>query len=261
MKVVILVGGFGTRLMEKTTDLPKPMVPIGNKPILWHIMSHFSHYGFNDFVLCLGYKGEVIKNYFMNLRTHNLDMRIDIGSGSISYLSNGTKPWTVSLIDTGLHTGTGGRLKRVRGHLGTGPFFMTYGDGVADVDLMALKRTYENQHRPVMVTAVSPPSKYGYLKLNRTSVEGFEEKPPTLAGNRINGGYFVIKPDALDNIQADHEMWEKEPITRLIKQKQVAAFMHDGFWQCMDTLRDQKYLESLDESGNAPWKMWEKTTS
>ena len=256
MKAVILVGGYGTRLSEKTTLIPKPMVEIGGKPILWHLMKYYSTFGIDDFVLCLGYKGDLIKEYFLNIRAHTSDIQIDLTKPDIKLLNNGCESWKITMIDTGLDTGTAGRLAKVRKYLGNEPFHMTYGDGLADIDLENLMLAHNNHDKLVTVTGIIPPTRYGYLKTDGEIVTSFNEKPQIDSDSRINGGFFVIDPKALELIEDNAEMWEKGPMEKLVAQKELAAFNHDGFWQCMDTLRDQQMLEKLWDTGKADWKVW-----
>lgn len=257
MKVVILAGGVGSRLSEETVVRPKPMVEIGGHPILWHIMMSYSHYGFRDFIICLGYKGYFIKEYFANFVLHRSDITVDLAQGSISYARGVDVPdWRVTLVDTGADTMTGGRLKRI-GHLldANEPFCATYGDGLSDVDIRALVQFHEDEGLDATVTAVRPPGRYGATIIENDRVIRFEEKPPG-DGSRINGGFFVLQPSVLDRISGDDMPFEDEPLTGLARDRQLAAFVHDGFWQPMDTLREKNQLEALWASGNAPWKKW-----
>lgn len=253
MKVVILAGGLGTRIMEETEVRPKPMVEIGGIPVLVHLMNHYSHYGFRDFIICLGYKGYYIKEYFANFVLHRSNITIDLPTRSIEYLrSDGVPPWKVTLIDTGADTMTGGRVKRVRPLLGNEPFHMTYGDGLSDVDIGALARFHKLSGRDATVTVVRPPGRFGATVLEGDRVARFEEKPAG-DGNFINGGFFVLSPKVLDRIEGDPTPWEGEPLTGLADDGQLSAFVHNGFWQPMDTLRDKKQLEALWATGAAPW--------
>lgn len=255
MKAVILAGGLGTRLSEETETRPKPMVEIGGRPILWHIMQIYSAQGVRDFIICLGYKGYVIKEYFVNYRLHVSDVTIDIGAGGISYHKSRADDWRVTLVDTGEETMTGGRLKRVREYLTDDLFFLTYGDGVADIDLGALV-AFHNQHRGLAtVTSVVPPGRFGALEISGTQVRSFREKPAG-DGAQINGGFFVLSRKVLDYIAGDSTVWEREPMEALARSGQLFAYSHAGFWQAMDTLRDKNHLESLWATGNAPWKLW-----
>lgn len=255
MKVVILAGGYGTRLMEETTSLPKPLVEIGGKPILWHIMKIFSHYGYNEFVICLGYKGHLIKEYFLNYQAHMSDISIDLSTKKIVSHKNYSEPWKITLIDTKEDSQTGGRLKLVEPYLDNKPFFFTYGDGVADVDISKLLEFHKKQNKLVTVTAVTPPGRYGVLELgsNLDTVEGFSEKTDT--DFYINGGFFVCQPSTINYIKDEYTIWEKEPLENLAREKQLAAYRHTGFWQSMDTLRDRRILNEKWEAG-APWKVW-----
>ena len=256
MKVVLLAGGIGSRLSEETILRPKPMVEIGGQPILWHIMMLYSHFGLNDFIVCLGYKGYLIKEYFANYVLHRSDVTIDVEANRMTYdRRDSLPPWRVTLIDTGADTLTGGRLKRV-GHLvGDEPFCMTYGDGVSNVDIGALVQFHEQQGLEATLTAVRPPGRYGATVLDGDQVIRFEEKPAG-DGGYINGGFFVLNPSVLTRIEGDDTAWEGEPLTGLADDGQLAAFVHDGFWQPMDTLRDKNQLEALWASGSPPWKTW-----
>jgi glucose-1-phosphate cytidylyltransferase len=256
MKVVLLAGGVGSRLSEETQVKPKPMVEIGGHPILWHIMMMYSQHGLRDFIICLGYKGYVIKEYFANFVLHRSDLTIDLAAGSIVYNRREAPDWRVTLVDTGAETMTGGRLKRV-GHLlpADEPFCMTYGDGVSNVDLTALIAFHKAQGLQATVTAVRPPGRYGATVIEGERVVRFEEKPAG-DGGRINGGFFVLEPGVLGRIAGDETSWELEPLTGLADDGQLAAFLHDGFWQPMDTLRDRTQLEALWARGAAPWKSW-----
>ena len=253
MKAVILAGGLGTRLSEETETRPKPMVEIGGLPILWHIMKHFSAYGVRDFVICLGYKGYVIKEYFLNYRLHLSDVTIDTTSGDVEFHRSGAEGWKVTLIETGLATMTGGRLRRVRDYLGDQDFFMTYGDGVSDVDLGRLDAFHKAHGRLATVTAVVPPGRFGALELHGDAVTGFREKPAG-DGATINGGFFVLSPKAIDYVEGDDTVWEREPMESLARDGQLSAYAHHGFWHAMDTLRDKTYLEGLWARGDAPWR-------
>lgn len=255
MKAVILAGGFGTRIQEETHRVPKPMVEIGGKPILWHILMTYSKFGINDFVICLGYKGYVIKEYFTNYLMHASDVTLDIQKGTVQYHSRDVQPWRVSLIDTGPRTMTGGRLKRVAPYLDDETFFMTYGDGVANIDINASLECHRASGRLATVTAVSPPGRFGLLELGDDSgVRSIREKPMA-SGSWINGGFFVLEPGVLDYIDDDSTSWERQPLERLAGDNQLAAYKHEGFWQPMDTLREKELLEQLWASGNAPWSV------
>ena len=255
MKAVILAGGLGTRISEESHLRPKPMIEIGGKPVLWHIMKMYSTHGVNDFVICLGYKGYMIKEYFSNYFLHTSDVTIDIGNNSIEVHQNSAEPWRVTLLDTGVDTMTGGRLKRARDHLGDEDFCFTYGDGVSDVNITELIAFHERQDVLATVTAIQLPGRFGALKIDNCSVLGFEEKPQ---GDSvwINGGFFVLSPKVLEYIDGDETVWEREPLEQLATQGQLSAFSHRGFWLPMDTTRDKTRLEELWEAGHAPWKMW-----
>lgn len=256
MKVVLLAGGLGTRISEESHLKPKPMIEVGGRPILWHIMKVFSHHGFNDFIICLGYKGYVVKEYFTNYVLHNADLTVDLVKGSTEYHSTNHEPWRVTLVDTGAETMTGGRMKRIGRYLDPGqPFFCTYGDGVADVDITALAAFHKAHGRQATVTAVSPPGRYGALEMTGSQVDRFIEKPPGDNG-LINGGFFVLQPEVLDRISGDDMPFEDEPLKGLAHDGQLMAFPHAGFWTGMDTLRDKNHLEALWASGEAPWRVW-----
>ena len=257
MKAVILAGGLGTRISEETHLKPKPMIEIGGKPILWHIMKIYSKHGINDFIVCCGFKGYVIKEYFANYFLHMSDVTFDMVSNRMQILNQKAEPWRVTLVDTGDDTLTGGRLRRVRAHVeNDDAFCFTYGDGVASVDISALIAFHKNHGRLATVTAVRPPGRYGAMQLDEDEVTNFLEKPRG-DGGRINGGFFVLSPKCLDLISGDDSTWELEPLERLASSRQLMAFEHTGFWQPMDTLRDKNHLEDLWQSGNAPWKVWE----
>lgn len=256
MKAVILAGGLGTRLAEETHLRPKPMVEIGGKPILWHIMKIYASYGINDFIICCGYRGYFIKEYFTNYFLHNSDVTIDISSNQIQVHERRAEPWKITLIDTGEQTMTGGRLKRVSDHLiGEEMFCFTYGDGVADVDIGAQIAFHREHGRLATVTAVRPPGRYGALDVNQGQVLGFTEKPRG-DGALINGGFFILSPQVIPYIAGDATSWENEPLETLAREGQLMAFNHPGFWQPMDTLREKNLLEELWDSGQAPWKTW-----
>jgi glucose-1-phosphate cytidylyltransferase len=255
MKVVILAGGYGTRISEETHLRPKPMVEIGGKPVLWHIMKTYSHYGLNDFIICLGYKGYIIKEYFANYFLHMSDVTIDFNDNSMEVHNNNAEPWKVTLVDTGQSTMTGGRLKRVKDYIGNEDFCFTYGDGVSDVNIKSLIRFHKSNKTLVTLTATQPPGRFGTLDIKKNKIIRFEEKPDVGTG-WINGGYFVLSPKVLDLIIDDSTVWEKEPLETLVNDGQVSSFVHKGFWKAMDTLRDKTYLESLWKSNNAPWKVW-----
>jgi len=254
MKVVILAGGYGTRLAEYTNVIPKPMVPVGGKPILWHIMSRYSAFGFNDFVIALGYKGEVIKEYFLNYYSLNADFTVDLGDGSIEHHESDHVDWKVTLKDTGRKSMTGGRLGRLRGQLSGGTFMMTYGDGVADIDISALLDFHYSHGRMVTVTAVHPAARFGELDMTDSVVRSFSEKPQIDRG-WINGGFFVMEPGFLELIRDDATVLEKEPLETAARKGELMAYRHDRFWQCMDTKRDHDLLERLWAEGQAPWSV------
>ncbi len=254
MQAVILAGGLGTRISEETVNQPKPMVKIGDRPIIWHIMKSFGYYGISDFIICCGYKGYVIKEYFANYYLHNSDFTIDLKSNTPEILSKQSEDWRVTLVDTGSETQTGGRLKRVE-HLITGTFVMTYGDGVSDINLRALCKFHKRHGKKATVTSVQPPSRFGSIQLDGEHVSMFAEKTQEGA-SWINGGFFVLEPSVLSNISGDNIAWENEPIQSLVREKQLIAFKHKGFWRPMDTLRDKIALEKAWQSGSAEWKVW-----
>ncbi len=255
MKAVILAGGLGTRLSEETSLRPKPMVEIGGRPILWHILKIYSQHGVNDFIICCGYKGYLIKEYFANYFLHTSDVTFDMQTNAMLVHNSVAEPWKVTLVDTGDATGTGGRLRRVRKYLTPGePFCLTYGDGVADVDISALIAFHNAHGRAITLTSVQPKARFGALAFQGTKVESFQEKPAD-EGGWVNGGFFVLNPSAIDVITDDAQMFEQEPIAALVKAGEVQAFFHHGFWQAMDTLRDKHNLEELWRMG-APWKTW-----
>jgi glucose-1-phosphate cytidylyltransferase len=254
MKTVILAGGLGTRISEESHLRPKPMIEIGGRPILWHIMKLYSAAGFNDFIVCLGYKGYVIKEYFANYVPHNADLTVDLAKGAIEYHATNHEPWRVTLVETGAETMTGGRLKRVASYLTPGePFHFTYGDGLSDVDLAALTAFHRSHGKAATITAVAPPGRYGALDIRDRQVERFTEKPP---GDNavINGGFFVLQPEVIDRIAGDATSWEAEPLEGLARDGQLMAYRHNGFWAAMDTLRDKNHLEALWAAGTAPWR-------
>lgn len=255
MKVAILAGGLGTRLQEETIVRPKPMVEVGGRPILWHIMKHYAHFTHKEFVIALGYKGEMIKDYFLNYRAHASNVTVSLADGSVTVGDGSSEDWTVHLLDTGLDSMTGGRVRRVLKHIGSETVMMTYGDGVADVDLGALLAFHRRQGRLATVTAVRPPARFGAITLDGDAVARFQEKPQ-LGEGWINGGYFVLEPAVVDYIAGDESVFEREPLERLAHDRQLAAFRHEGFWQGMDTLRDVRLLESLWSAGTAPWRTW-----
>lgn len=256
MKVVILAGGLGTRLSEETDLKPKPMVEIGDKPILWHIMKMYSSHGINDFVICCGYKGYVIKEYFANHFLHQSDVTFDMQNNKMEVHQGNAEPWRVTLVDTGENTLTGGRLKRIASYVeNEDAFCFTYGDGVADVDISALIHFHKQHKKLATVTAVKPPGRYGALDMDGQKVKGFIEKPQG-DGGWINGGFFILSPNVLELITNDSCSWEGAPLAQLASQGELMAYEHKGFWQPMDTLRDKNHLEGLWQSGKAPWKMW-----
>lgn len=255
MKVVILAGGLGTRLGEETRTRPKPMVEIGGKPIIWHIMKYYSSFGLNEFVICLGYKGYMIKEYFSNYFLHTSDITIGLGDNAVKVHSKNAEPWTVSLIDTGEKTQTGGRLRRVKNYIGDDTFCMTYGDGLSNVDIKALLDFHSKHGRLATVTAVAPQARFGALTVEEGHVTNFEEKPQHLS-DLINGGFFVLSPKVLDLIDRDDTIWERGPMEELVRTRQLMAFHHAGFWQPMDMLRDMLLLEDLWAKGSAPWLRW-----
>lgn len=256
MKVVILAGGLGTRIAEETESKPKPMVEVGEHPIMWHIMRSYAHYGFQDFYLALGYKGEVIKRYFLDHYSLGGSLRVDLASGKVEDLEKDTENWTVQLMDTGLNTMTGGRIKRLEPYLRGAPFLATYGDGVCDVDIAKVVAFHRSHGKLATVTAVRPPARFGGLVFEGDLVREFSEKPQIGEG-WINGGYFVFEPEIFDYIDGDSTSLELAPLERLAAEGQLAAYRHDGFWQCMDTIREKRLLESLWQSGKAPWKVGE----
>ncbi len=256
MQVIILAGGKGTRLVEETTTRPKPMVEIGGKPILWHIMNVYASYGFKEFLIACGYKGEMIKEYFHNYSLHSCDYFLDLRDGSRKIVSANGIDWRIGMIDTGQETMTGGRIRRLRRFVGDEPFMVTYGDGLGNVDVRALAAFHQAHGKLATVTAVRPPARFGGLVLERERVSEFSEKPQTGEG-WINGGFFVFEPQVFDYIEGDGTILEHEPLERLASDGQLMAYRHHGFWQPMDTLREKQLLESLWNSGNAPWKTWE----
>ncbi|WP_091013021.1 MULTISPECIES: glucose-1-phosphate cytidylyltransferase [Paenibacillus] len=257
MKAVILAGGYGTRISEETHLKPKPMIEIGGKPILWHIMKNYSHYGINDFIICLGYKGYLIKEYFANYYLHMSDVTFDMKNNEMQVHHNTSEPWRVTLVDTGLETMTGGRLKKVEKYVGDETFCFTYGDGVSDVNITDVISFHRNAGTKATLTAVQPPGRFGALDiLDNSRITSFEEKPQG-DGNWINGGYFVLEPEVFDLIEDPTTVWELGPMENLANDNQLSAFKHDGFWQPMDTLRDKVKLEELWSLRKAPWKVWD----
>jgi glucose-1-phosphate cytidylyltransferase len=257
MKVVILAGGFGTRLSEETGVKPKPMVDIGDKPVLWHIMKIYSAADINDFIICLGYKGHVIKEYFATYALHMSDVTFDLRNNDVKVHYNGTEPWKVTLVDTGEKTMTGGRIRQIKKYIGNETFCLTYGDGVTDLDIRKLIEFHRKQNTLATLTAVQPPGRFGAFKLanNKNQIETFREKPEG-DGAWINGGFFVLEPQAIDYIEDNLTVWEREPMENLARDGMLSAYRHNGYWQNMDSLRDKNVLEELWQSGNAPWKIW-----
>ncbi|MCD4833169.1 MAG: glucose-1-phosphate cytidylyltransferase [Bacteroidales bacterium] len=256
MKVVILAGGFGTRLSEETETIPKPMVKIGGKPIIWHIMKLYSHYGYNEFIILLGYKGYVIKEYFANYFLHQSDVTIDLVTNEVNIHANKSEPWKVSLIDTGLNTMTGGRIKRIEKFIGNERFMLTYGDGVANIDLNKLKEFHLKHNKTITLTSVLPEGRYGSLDITAgNKIERFFEKPK---GDNvwINGGFFICEPEIFKYLENDNTIFEREPLEKLAKNGEVYGYKHDDFWKCMDTLRDKIQLNELWENNKAPWVVW-----
>lgn len=259
MKVVILAGGYGTRISEESVVRPKPMVEIGGMPVLWHIMKLYSYYGFDDFIICCGYKGYMIKEYFANYYMRYSDLTFDFkNSNEITTHNNVAESWKVTLVDTGIDTMTGGRIKRIKNYVGDEPFLLTYGDGVSNVDIKELLEYHQRNEKMVTITAVQPDVRFGYLDINPSGeVLRFAEKAKEDVG-WINAGFMVVEPKVIDYIEGDCTVFEREPLERLVELNQVTAYKHMGFWQCMDTMRDKKLLEELDQGGKAPWKVWEQ---
>lgn len=257
MKTVILAGGYGTRLTEETEIKPKPMVEVGGQPAIWHIMKIYAAYGHREFVTALGYKGEAIKNYFLNYHRFRCDLQVHLGSGSVEVDTHAgdAEDWTVHLIDTGLETDTGGRIRRLARHLEDGTFMLTYGDGVADIDVARLVSFHRSHGRLATITAVRPPARFGGLAFDGDIVTEYTEKPQIGEG-WINGGFFVLEPKVLDYIRGDATKFEREPLETLARDRQLMMYRHEGFWQCMDTLRDVRLLRELWDQGNAPWRIW-----
>jgi len=253
MKVIILAGGFGTRLSEYTDLTPKPMITIGGKPIIWHIMNYYSKFNHKDFFLALGYKSQIFKDYFLNYRTLNSDFTINLANGDINKYTQDPVDWRVTMVDTGLHSMTGGRVKRLKEYIGNETFMLTYGDGLADVDITALLNFHKSHGRMVTVSAVRPSARFGELSIKNDFVNSFKEKPQTNQG-WINGGYFVIEPEFFDLIDDDKTILEREPLEKVASMNELMAFKHKGFWQCMDTKRDRDSLEEMWSAMNAPWK-------
>jgi len=257
MKVVLLAGGFGSRISEESHLIPKPMIEIGDRPIIWHIMKHYSHYGLNEFIICCGYKQNIIKEWFANYYLHYSDVSFDFSDkNKMTIHNNESEPWKVTLIDTGLETMTGGRIKQIEPYIGAETFMLTYGDGVADININSLLDFHKQNKKPATLTAVQPPGRFGLANINSDSeVVSFVEKPVG-DGSWINGGFFVLEPEVFKLIDGDQTIWEKEPLEALAKNNQLMAFKHHGFWRPMDTLRDKSILEELWQSGQAPWKVW-----
>lgn len=257
MKVVILAGGMGTRISEESHLKPKPMIGIGDKPIIWHIMKTYSHYGFNDFVILMGYKSYVIKEYFADYFLHNCDLKIDLATNTIETLNSKSEPWKITLVDTGLHTMTGGRIKKAQQYIGNEPFMLTYGDGVSDVDINALIKTHKAHGKLATVTTVQPEGRFGALDIDeKGNIKSFQEKPKG-DGAWINAGFFVLQPEIFNYIpDGDGIIWERDPLEALAKDGQLSGYKHTGFWKPMDALRDKIVLEELWNSGKAPWKVW-----
>lgn len=256
MKVIILAGGFGTRLSEETELKPKPMVEIGGRPILWHIMKIYSAFGFNEFIIAGGYKVEVIKSYFLNFYALNNDITVDLSNGDVTFYGGDLPNWKVHIIDTGLYTQTGGRLKRLQNWINDGETFMfTYGDGVGNIDLKGLLRFHKSHGKLATVTTVKVPARFGRITFEENRVKSFYEKPKSTQG-WINGGFFVLEKGVFDFIEGDDTIWEREPVEALSKAGELMGYKHDGFWSCMDTLKEKRYLEELWNSGKAPWKVW-----
>ncbi len=260
MKLVILAGGLGTRLSEETSVVPKPMVEIGGKPIIWHIMKHYSQFGINEFVICCGYKSYVIKEYFANYTLHSADVTFDLVNRTTEYHSNNSEPWKVTLVDTGDKTMTGGRLKRVEKYVNDGTFLMTYGDGLSDINISKQIEFHKSHGLQATITAVQPPGRFGTLWISDQKVDAFIEKPIG-DGGWINAGFFVLEPGVIKHIASEGTSWENEPLEHLAKTGQLSAYKHHGFWQAMDTLRDKTQLNALWEQGNAPWAVWQKPES
>jgi len=256
MKVAILAGGFGTRLAEETEVKPKPMVEIGGRPFLWHIMMHYSHYGFKNFVIALGYKGEVIKKYIVDYCSIHSNLTVNLKRREVITHDDPKQDWTIELVDTGIQTQTGGRIKQLASYLGNKTFMLTWGDGVSDVNLHDLLTFHRSHGKLATLTGVRPPARYGYMKFDGDRVKEFTEKPQIGEG-WINGAFFVLEPGVLDYIDGDDTVWEREPLEGLALDGQLMAYRHKSFWQCMDTLREKHILESLWQSGKAPWKIWE----
>lgn len=255
MKVVILAGGLGTRISEESHLKPKPMIEIGDQPILWHIMKIYSAYGYNDFVICLGYKAYLIKEYFADYFLHTSDVTFDLADNTMTVHNNFSEPWKVTLVDTGMNTMTGGRIKRVQKYLDGEPFMLTYGDGVADIDIATLEKFHQSHGKIATMTAIRPEGRFGMMDIENGQINSFREKSQNDAG-LINGGFMVLQPEIMDYLDGDQSVFEQEPLETLANAGQLMAFMHEGFWQCLDTQRDKRNLEQLWEGGKAPWKVW-----
>ncbi len=257
MKTLLLAGGFGTRLSEETHTVPKPMVEIGGKPILWHIMKQYSHHGFNEFVILLGYKSNVIKDFFINYFLYQNDVEIDLKTNEVKILNNNAEDWKVTLLDTGLHTMTGGRLKRAKEVIGDNPFMFTYGDGVSNIDIKGLNNFHQSHGKLCTMTSVQPEGRYGAMTIDDNNcVTSFKEKPKD-DGGFINAGFFVCQPEVLDFIEGDYQMFENDPLEAIAKKGELMTYKHSGFWHAMDTLRDKRKLNNLWDEGITPWKVWE----
>ncbi len=258
MKVVILAGGYGTRISEESQEKPKPMIEIGGKPIMWHVMKLYSFYGYNEFIICCGYKGHMIKEYFANYYLNNSDVTFDLNSNSVTVHNTYSEPWKISLIDTGKDTMTGGRVKRIEPYVDKSPFFLTYGDGVSDVNINALLEFHKKSGKKATITAIQPEVRFGHIDIaDNGEVLRFAEKEKQDIG-WINAGFMVLEPDIFSYIKDDTTVFEREPMERLAEERELSAYKHTGFWQCMDTMRDKKKLEELDKRGTAPWKIWER---
>lgn len=258
MKVVILAGGFGTRISEESHLKPKPMIEIGGKPILWHIMKEYSYYGFNEFIICLGYKQYIVKEFFADYFLHMSDITFDLAKNEMKVHNNYSEPWKVTLVDTGLNTMTGGRVKRIKEYVGNSTFMLTYGDGVSDININKLLHFHERGGKIATLTAIHMEQRFGVLDINsKSEITAFREKAE-IDGARINGGYMVMEPEVFDYIQGDETILEKDTLNKLVQKGQLDAYKHDGFWQCMDTKREKEQLDKMWELGNAPWKVWEK---
>jgi glucose-1-phosphate cytidylyltransferase len=257
MKVLILAGGLGTRLSEETDIKPKPMAEIGNKPIIWHIMKIYSHYGFNDFVVLLGYKGYYIKEYFLNYYLHQSDVTIDLHTNKMEVHNNSSEPWKITLLDTGLNTMTGGRIKRAKDFINNEPFLLTYGDGVSDINIIKLVEFHKNHKKFITMTSVQPEGRFGSLSFRKDDMVGSFLEKPKGDGTWINGGFFICQPEVLDYIQDDMTVFEKEPLEKLAADGQLYSYKHHGFWKCMDTLRDKNQLNELWSGNNSKWKVWQ----